>query len=353
MARRKTTFALLLVAIATLLTLGPARSGARPRVANPDVHVQGLLARIEELETQVAEMSTRLALLERLEPRLANAEQESVSWEVAKGLKADPAALAAIPLPVRWTVEEVDVYIGRILDESSRGHHFFEDDVQIRMLADVGPEFLDRLLEALGTRTGVADGHLDAAIAIVARPEDRELILGFLPFHPPLASIVTRYGWEDEAFETLLAGLYRDVHLSTEWLRAVAKYGDPRVDEGLHHYLVHGNNSYSAYHVLRELQHPDLSAMVAEAWAARKSKPFDDARWFAQFAAAHGHFDALELLARSAMTNEGETCYRQDAEEKLRILVNMDAPAAEIAAMIIEDVGAFRYDPETQRYFLE
>jgi hypothetical protein len=261
----------------------------------------------------------------------------------------DREALAAIARPTRWTPDEVDRYVGEIIEVSSRTDHVFENDPQVQMLSEVGPENIAFLFEALGKAAGAADSHVERAIQHVIQDSHRKLLLTYLPFHPRLASIVVARGWQKDAGDVLIDGLRRNIYLTDAWLQAVASLGDDRVPEAVRRYMGSGLNPAAAYRVLKGLDYYRLDEAVHETWRAlpvAQSWLLDE---FATIAATHGVIDALKRVAHAV--ESGEVTYRlPDQERALRELLTYEGTPRELATIVLENLDRLSFDARIRRY---
>ncbi len=261
----------------------------------------------------------------------------------------DRDALAVIARPTRWTPDEVDRYVAEIIEVSSRTYHVFENDPQVQMLSDVGPENIVFLFEALGKARGAADSHVERAIQHVIQDSHRKLLLTYLPFHPQLASIVVARGWQKDAGDVLIDGLKRDIYLNDAWFQAVASLGDDRVPEAVRRYMVSGGNPAAAYRVLKGLDYNKLDEAVHETWRAllvAQSRLLDE---FATIAATHGVLDALKRVAHAV--ESGEATFRlPDQKRALRELLPYEGTPRELATIVLESLDRLSFDARTRRY---
>ena len=316
--------------------------------------VKRIAGQLEDLAWQLDQIAVLLAEMPPDEGSVAPVvDAKPLRSVVPRGLKPDRADLEAISRPTRWTEEELRDYIADILEVSSLTHHFFENDPQIQMLAEVGPENLDLLLEALGTRAGVADRHLFRAVSHLANEEHRELILEHLHFHPGLASIVVLRGWEEQASDIFIEGLYRERWLTGAWLSAVARLDDERVYEGLATYMIHGGNPSGAYRALRTLPDVDLDRVVAETWESVKVNQFFRLDEIAPLAAERGLIEGLVSIARSVLVDGGSGCQLGNLRKAIKRLVAHEGSEKELATLVLENTEQLWFDPVTKQYGLD
>jgi len=239
--------------------------------------------------------------------------------------------------------------VADILEVSIRTHHCRDTDPQIAMLVGVGADYLTILLEQLGTVDGAADFHLDKAIKHLATDADRELILGYLPFHSRLASIVILRNWLEDAHEILLEGLGRDAYLSSDWLQAVTQLDDDRVPEALRRYMMFGGHPSCAYRALKTTAYAALDEAVLETWEALAVQPPHRRAGFAPIAAEHGIAEALEALAR-AVVSGFDTCRLKDQKRALKELFPYEGEVEELADLVLRYADRLEFDADVKQY---
>ena len=206
-------------------------------------------------------------------------------------------ALRKIKLPENPTKEQARQYVWEILAISERQNSFSSTDPQRVMLARVGPENVDILVDALAGGPA-SDMYIMAAVNRLAREEHKQIVLDALPFTHGLAEVVLRKGWAEDARETLLAELRTGpTHLPREWIQAVCSLRDPTTYPDMLKFFVWGDNRWETYRTIRLLPGIDLDKAVADAWAAAGMN--DDQPWETQALAAiairHGIVEALEF----------------------------------------------------------
>lgn len=271
----------------------------------PALATEDQAATLGQLREQVQELRQRVEALkkrvEQLEEKLSE-QPAGPMFPVHEGWRKrgpDLEALQRIQLPEDPTPEEVRQYVRRIAAASEGQGGQSSTDPQVAMIQRVGRENVDVLLGELSYgRWSATDLYLTEAIKRLAGPQHKEEILNHLAGVPELASIVLRYGWEDDARETLIAELEEGGrYLPREWLVAVAKLGDKEALDALKSYFLEGRNRDTTFEVLWATPGVgDLSGPVAKAWERARAEGGDEALDMAQVAVGYGHRDALEIL---------------------------------------------------------
>ena len=181
---------------------------------------------------------------------------------------------------------------------ASRGQTAFSfEDPQIEMLARVGAENLDVLLNAPATLSF----YVAEVAARYASDDTKALILDALRRHVELIGVVVQRGWVEDARAILIAGLreHRN-YLPSQWIAAVASLRDPRTYDDLIAYLINGQDQVRTYRALQSLPGINLAAAVDKAWQTAKTACRTANRTsFTPVALATGHPDALQIAVDS------------------------------------------------------
>lgn len=283
-----------------------APSAAAP--AEPAGEVESLRQRVRLLEEKVRRLEARVGVL----PSEALTEPEAQARE-----GPDTAALAKLRLPEAAAPEAVSAYIDAVLAASPGQRVFSPDDPQVAMLAAVGVQHFDLLLEAAKRTQGRPD-HLVEAMARLAGLPQKSAVLDALADRPELVRVVSAKGWERDARDTLARELGRRDRLPHAWVEAAASLRDPSTYAALKAYFVEGRDRAATYEAIKDLPGLRLDDAVAEAWLrAQKSGP-EERVAVARLAAERGHADALDALIASL--DRPEPLHAQAREAILRRL---------------------------------
>lgn len=209
----------------------------------------------------------------------------------------DREALLKIKLPDPLTKEGARAYVTEILALSSGQNSFSDRDPQVGLLARVGEDNLDVLLEYTGS-SGMIDYHLNKAIQRVATDRSKQLILDRLDKNMELANVVFKRGWAEDARATLMEGLKSD-RVPGEWISAVASLRDTNTYPVLLNYFVQGQNRVQTYELIKSLPGIDLATSVATAWERSRFGHRWEVNGMAVVAVGYGHTNALEAIIRA------------------------------------------------------
>ncbi|MGD1000628.1 MAG: hypothetical protein ABSA67_08005 [Candidatus Brocadiia bacterium] len=201
--------------------------------------------------------------------------------------------LAALTLPPHPTKEQACAYvrgvlllIGRKQGGSSPGQIAMLDKVarerldlvypEIAMLEKVGPENLDVLLEIWGTTGGLQSVRVDNFVKIavdgLVRPENKAVLLKWLPLREDLVEIMQRKGWGQDMRPFLLARIAeRSQYTCVEVLQAAAALRDPATNDDLVWHFENNQNGANIYDDIKNLPGIQLKDAVVRMWAASKS----------------------------------------------------------------------------------
>lgn len=205
--------------------------------------------------------------------------------------------LDKIILPENSSEKDIIEYIKKIAMVSSKQSSYSDSDPQIFMLAKIGNENLELLLKK--NINHQLDFYAIPAIARLAMPKDKELILKYLPFKKKLVKVVTQKGWEEDAKVILYNELRQIPHyLPTEWIKAIANLQESCIYEDLKQYLILGSNKTWTYEAIKLLPGIELDEAVIKAWENAKRDEWAK-NSFAPIALAHGQVDALAVIIES------------------------------------------------------
>ncbi len=347
-----------LVLVAVLVLCSPLALAAQDTEAQRQEEIlkelRALRESIDELSLRVQALEQKMGGTGQSAPVAAGALPPEVASAFAGSFQrrgADLEALAQITLPDSPTKEQAREYVAKIMATSKGQNSFGSDDPQVAMLQRVGPDNLDVLIDAYGRR-GPGSFYLENAIAHLARPEHKAMVLKMLPAIPELAEVVVTYGWQEDAKDTLINGLETTRnYLPREWIQAAASLKSPEAVKALKQYMVQGQSRQEAYEALRMM--PDageLAPTVAAAWeAARFDNSWQRAE-MAQIAVGYGHVDALGCLI-DQISAEDESYYDKG---RLRSLVLRYSPARgsdqAMAEWFNENRDSIAWDAEAKVY---
>lgn len=244
------------------------------------------------------------------------------------GQHFDAAALRKITLDDDPSREQVAKYIHEIMNVTQRQNMFSGSDPQRDMLAKVGPEHVDLLIEQL-RENSMGDMYLMGALGELVSEIHKDLICELLPEVPDLWEFVESHNWVDDAKPILTA--YLQDHppaASTGLIREVASFGDPQTYDSLLWQLVHNNHPVSVYSAIRDAPGIDLEDAVNEMWLRHSNPANQQARFpgmrigndlddIAVIAASHGHLPALDHFIEQMRRKNEQELGRNDPREQL------------------------------------
>jgi hypothetical protein len=307
--------------------------------------VEVLQAKVKGLEQKVAELQEKLEESRRDAPNAGGLDLP----EHASG--PNRVALAKITLPDKPTREQVTAYVNQVLQASNEQRMLSTTDPQVAMLAKVGSEHLDVLLQV---EPGSGDLYVNGAVERIATDAQKADVIAALPHHKQLVSVVIHRGWQRDAKATLIAGLKSgERYLPTEWVQAVADLQDPETFPALRRYLISGANAWWTYNAVAGLPGIDLDEWVDKAWAARRTEhgPYSDGETFAAAAAAHGHADALgRLFAKLSTTVNQDKWQHDEARRNVLALVDATGTDAELVQWYRQNRDRLSWDHNLRKY---
>lgn len=183
----------------------------------------------------------------------------------------DMDMLLRVSLPDNPSKQEVVNYVNLIFTLSRNQRTYLSSDPQVGMLAQIGHEHLDVLLNA--SKPGVQWSKYGIeAITILANESDKQLIIDNVQRNYELSKVVYAKKWCADAKEVLHQLVKRSTgYLPTEALMCLAQAEDPKTYPALISFLVNGWNSHSTYNAIKTLPGIDLREALPRAW--EKSRP--------------------------------------------------------------------------------
>lgn len=296
-------YRLILVGLIVMST-GLCASAAEEADAEPTL--ADVLAELRQLREQVTALEARLAELEEVgqdESRDAAFFRELAKLDDHSVDGPPMELLDTIRLPEDPTREEVQMYVRKIMAATEKQLSFTQNDPQVDMLAAVGSEHVDVLLDQ---RTH-QDYHLMPALELLLEEDHKPLVIERLERNPALAEVLVEKGWTEDARDVLIRVMNRrDDFYPVEFIDAVAKLQEPDTYEALLHYFVHGMNRSWTYKAIENLPdiEQDLEEVFDQAWRGARGEGGWSARGLATAAIERGHRDALDLLMQQLADTE-------------------------------------------------
>jgi len=156
------------------------------------------------------------------------------------GAATDDAAIYQIRLSADPDREEYKEYIQRFMEivETKNSRSYL--DAEVIVLARVGADNVNLLLEAIIERDGTdPDYYLYHALDELITAEHKEIILENLEECPFLIEYFIRYHWEEEVRELLIERFKTDpAGCPNEWLPVIARFADPSTYPAFRNYFV-------------------------------------------------------------------------------------------------------------------
>jgi len=272
------------------------------------------------------------------------------SYSISRGKGAGEilGKLSEVKLPENATPKEVREYILKIHELSSGQRRWSSNDPQVGMLAAVGPENLEVLIQTAQQ----GRYYTPYAVKAIAGPEHKELILKNLAAMTTLVDVVAKYGWEDDARETLLAELKYRERLPSAWIRTVAGFEDPETYPDLLAYFENSSGPGSVYESIKNLDGIDLEEAVPKAWKKAKYSEYSYRGWqMTPIAMEYGVLDALDAAGLLLLGNdEYSDHYKQKARTAVRRHVGEFGTDEDFVAWVEANKGSITFDAETKTF---
>lgn len=280
------------------------RSKTQLQLAEIERKIGALTERVDELDQSVkddvADLDKRVKEAKELaelppHERFMRNQQQLIQAQQQNVKGPDTEALAKITLPENPTPAQVGEYVRAVLAASGSPDSSAAAPQQ-QMLAKIGPQHLNILIDHLGTTRGVhgAQTYLLKSIEQLASPENKTLLIERLPDRPELLPLIEKSGWQADAREAILK-LMTDgrTPVSSTVIASIAKMRDPKTYAALAEQLAISHEPDRVYDAIRDLPDIDLDDAVQRAWQRVKDNDTPTKARLAPIAISHGDKDAL------------------------------------------------------------
>ncbi len=286
--------------------------------------------------------------------KLEDPDDDRTSRSSHRSSGPDRKLLNAIQYPEDPTKENVRNYVDRIAIATEGQNSYSTSDPQVPMLARVGEENMDILIDAAETSgRGMSHYHINRAIQRLATEKSKDLILRALNDNRELAEVVLENNWQGDARDTLVTGLSDAEYLPSQWIECVASFKDPATYDALLGYFVRGMNRSQTYNVIKDLPGISMDKSVDDAWLrARRSHHWERCS-MAIIAISYGRQDALEQLIRDMDAKDMERNSHLRDQAQFAILDHTDVTNAELddlKAWYAASKDSLTFDPATKKF---
>jgi len=202
-----------------------------------------------------------------------------------------------ISFPSKPDKKSIVTYILKILILSQDLNRYSPEDQQIDMLAKIGEQYIDVLLDFGNNKSIAGRFYINHAIARIATESSKNKIIENLRLNEDLAKVVLKNGWQVEARDIMIEKLYKERFVPKELIQAVVKLEDPLTYDALIYFFVHGTNQYNTYGLTYKLPGININNHIIEAWEITLATRTNyEKMLMAELAIRLGRKDALEIL---------------------------------------------------------
>ncbi|WP_221435558.1 hypothetical protein [Algisphaera agarilytica] len=350
----------LLLPLCCLVAFLPTGISAQPSVEEQMLEELKLLrADVKALKAQVDSLEEKLSE----QPKPVDEVEDLGPWGDAwQERKADPEKLAEIEAKINGHLTEGEaLQLVQEIDLLTAGQNSFSpQDPQTRLLAKIGNLHPPVIIDAMSLHN--LHHHIDYGLNRIKWRDHKELVLDQLAQQPGLVKVLISNGWVEEATPTLLDGLRAREDLPIEWFRAALVVAEPGDHDAVARYFA-GMEAWEideAYDLLRLERDFDLDHAVELAWEMSRFDDQHDRLAVAQFAAAHGHLDALGVLFGALPDDEdpeGEHAHMFWHGEDPRSIIMLLTPArgsnAELKEWFEAKEKFLIFDPNRSKWFVQ
>ncbi|MBN2642978.1 MAG: hypothetical protein JXR78_15105 [Victivallales bacterium] len=240
----------------------------------------GCVSNNEELLSAIGKLETRL---ENIEKKLDKQDKASMEYSIAGAemTKASLEKLNKIKFPKNPDKESLRKYVAEIMSATKGQRSFAPMDPQVEMLAKVGEENIDVLMECLKfSNFRVPTYHITQAIADIATDKSKDKIIAMLPKNQDLIRVIVNNGWEYDARETMIKILKsHPQYMDYEFLKALVSLNDKNTYEDLRNHFIYGSNQSTTYNLIKKLPIPNLDKALIDAWEIAMRNSDHSSQW--------------------------------------------------------------------------
>lgn len=204
--------------------------------------------------------------------------------------KTESISLNEIKYPSDPSTENLKEYVAKIFNASRGQKSYSSNDPQIDMIAKIGEENIDILLD----RRFSNEIYTKYAIEVLATADSRDKIIKALESNPEFITIISYNNWENYAKPTLIKILRKKPRrLGYGWSDAIAALNDPETYDDLRQLFIYSHNKSHVYEILKNLPDFDFKDSIDIAWNNAKMRPGFTKIDTAKIAIKKGYVDAL------------------------------------------------------------
>lgn len=260
----------------------------------------GCVSNNEELLNAIGKLETRLESIEKkLDKQEKARDKAPAELEMSK---PSLEKLEKIKFPENPDKDSLRKYVAQIMAATKDQRSFSSNDHQVEMLAKVGEENIDVLIDAKKINQGrFFTYHITHAIAEIASYESKDKIIAMLPENQDLIRAIVKNGWEYDARDAMIKILKsRPQYMNHELIKALVSLDDPNTYEDLRNHFIYGSNQVMTYDLIKGLPIRDLDKALIDAWEIAVRSSGHPNRWnqagMAVLALGAGRKDAYEVI---------------------------------------------------------
>ncbi|GEM_PF-1787659 len=270
--------------------------------------------------------------------------------------QGEAIALAQIPkLSEKPSAEEVKKYIEAIRKASAGQMTFTSEDIQIKMLQEIGPGYLQTVVVPFLDleKTEQQFFHLNYALPYLVAKDDKDFVLKNILNYPRFAAIALENGWGKEARRDIF-----NVFENNDFQRHLlcSKIGEivetPEDRAKLIELYTKGTNTMTLYDTIKTFPDIDMEKIDNEAWENQRFSNSWNHKQYAIRAASRGNLSALEFLIMETRMDDMKSLDR-DYTAALRRLTGLPPNADSLMAWFRKNKDRLYFDKEQQRFLVK
>ncbi len=307
----------------------------------------------DKLADQLAKINQNLEAINKAvenNNRLMQLSTQSPTSRVSTANRGNLLALSKIAkLSEKPTDEEIRKYIIAVKAASEGQNHFSPDDIQSKMLREIGPGHLSVIIPFLSDNFY----HLDHALPALIEEKDKDFVTKNILRYPRMAVIAFKMGWEKDAKEDIFKVFESSNNQMWELKNNIGKIVEtPEDRERVIKVYVNGSSASDLYNTVRAFPDIDIVKINNDAWEKQKYTYSWNRVQYGLKAASTGNKDALGSLIVLYST-ERNTFNHNDGATTLMRLTGQSLNAAKLTEWYDKNKDNLYFDKEKGRFLVK
>ncbi len=307
----------------------------------------------DKLADQLAKINQNLEAINKAvenNNRLMQLSTQSTSSRTSTANRGNMLALSKIAkLSEKPTDAEIRKYILAIKAASDGQNHFGPDDIQTKMLREIGPGHLSVIIPFLDN----SFYHLDQALPALIEEKDKDFVTKNILRYPRMAVIAFKMGWEKDAKDDIFKVFETDNNQIWELKSNIGKIVEtPEDRERVIKVYINGASASDLYNTIQAFPDIDLVKINNDAWEKQKYSHSWSRIQYGIKAASTGNKEALGSLIQLFSTDRNTFNHNEGATTLMR-LTGQTLNAAKLTEWYDKNKDNLYFDKEKGRFLVK